>query len=799
MRAVSSPPAEKLAAESLNLLEFDKVIKYLAGRTQTTYGRAAAAGLVPMQDRGLIVTALAEAEEAVRILGETGPLPVGQGEDLLPQLEGLRIEGRRLEPEFLLEVLQAIEAARSCRKLLLGKEDIPLLQELGRKLTPLPDLAGDIRRSIGPRGEVLDTASAQLGDLRRQVQVERGRIKRQLSGLLEDERFQGVFQEQLITDRNGRYVLPVRADHSGRIKGFVHDVSASGQTLYLEPATVLDNNNRVQMLQRDILREEDRILARLTEDVRSARKALADNQMILTRLDLRQATARLTRDLDGIIPELTEKPMLALSAARHPLLVLAAVDSRGDASEVVPVDIRLTEGQESLIVSGPNTGGKTVTLKTAGLLVLMARTGLPLPCAPASQLFPFSSVLANIGDAQSLEQSLSTFSGHLVRLRSILEQANDATLVLLDELGTGTDPSEGAALALAVLDFLRQAGARTIATTHLHVVKGYAHLADAVENVAVEFDADTLMPTYRLHYGIPGASHAFTIARRLGLPETVLSRAEDYLGGDEREGLMVVERLQSLRAALEGELDAAGTLRREAEQEKDLRQKLHRDLQERQKDILDETRQKGNRILSEAEEQLRELFREARRIEAKPREQARITRTVRELRQKLPVPESELPGVVPVSVSRGEILYVPSLGIDAEVVQGDASRVELVAGGGKKLRQPLASLRQYRPRKFAIKQKNVPRIRDRVDRKAFQPRLMLVGKRVDEAINLLDRFLDEALLHGQSSLEIVHGAGQGILRRAVREALVGRKYVTSAHAADLAQGGDNVTIVELQR
>ncbi len=797
--SVRSPSlAESLTAESLTLLEFDKVIRFLAGRTQTACGRKAAAGLVPMLERERIVNALAEAQEVLRILDEEGPLPVGQGEDLQPCLEGLRIEGRRLDAESLLEVLLAIEAAQSCRKRLLDKQSAPLLQELAYGLTPLPDLAGDIRRSIGRRGEILDSASFQLGDLRRQLQVERGRIKRQLSALLEAEKYQGVFQEQLITDRNGRYVLPVRADHSGRIRGFVHDVSASGQTLYLEPAAVLDGNNRLQMLQRDILHEEDRILARLSDGVRSARQLLLDNQTGLTRLDLRQAVARLTRDLDGMIPELSEEPMLALAAARHPLLVLAALGKGDSAAKVVPVDIRLSAAQQALIISGPNTGGKTVTLKTAGLLVLMARAGLPLPCAPASRLYPFTSVLANIGDEQSLEQSLSTFSGHLVRLRNILDHADAATLVLLDELGTGTDPGEGAALALAVLDHLRQAGARTIATTHLHVVKGYAHLEATVENVAVEFNAETLMPTYRLHYGIPGASHAFTIARRLGLPEAVLARAEEYLGGDEREGLMVVERLQSLRAALEGELDTAGALRRAAEQEKALHQKLHRDLQQRQKDILDETRQKGTRILADAEAQLRALFRQARSTAAQPREQARITRAVRTLRQELPVARPDLPGEVPASAAPGEVLYVPSLGIDAEVVEVEAGRVELVAGGGKKLRQPLASLRQYQPRRFAEKSQALPRIRDQVERRAFQPRLLLVGKRADEATQLLESFLDEAILHGQTSLEIVHGSGQGILRRAVREALAGRKYVASMHAADVAQGGENVTIVELR-
>jgi len=796
MNGPASTWSASLANESLRLLEFDKVVNALAGRTQTAYGGEAARRLTPLQSRHEIETALAEAGEALQLLAENGPLPVGNGEDLTPALESLRVEGRRLEPETLFEVLRAIESAHACRQRLLDRGEAPLLRDMGRELTPLSDLAADIRRSIGVRGEILDSASFPLEDLRRQLQATRNRIKRQLAGLLEDDRLQGVFQEQLITDRNGRYVLPVRADHSGRIKGFVQDVSASGQTLYLEPAAALEGNNQVQKLLRDIQHEEDRVLARLTAGVRAARQALAGNQTILTRLDLRQATARLTRDLDGCIPELAREPMLALAAARHPLLVLAArQDDRQN--PVVPVDIRLARERETLIVSGPNTGGKTVMLKTAGLLVLMARAGLPLPCAPASQVYPFPEVLANIGDDQSLEQSLSTFSGHLVRLRGILARAGRGTLVLLDELGTGTDPSEGAALALAILDYLRQAGARTIATTHLHAVKGYAHLEDAVDNVAVEFDEETLTPTYRLHYGIPGASHAFTIARRLGLPESLLQRAGEYLGGDERESLMVVERLQSLRASLQEELDAADALRREAEQEKELRQQLHRELQDRQQAILTETRQKGQRILTDAEEKLRELFRQARGATGQPKEQARLTRAVREIKGELPETTVEPPGEPPTTAEPGELLFVPSLGIDAEVVRAEDGRAELAAGG-KTLRQPLKALRQYRPRRFAEKAKAAPRIRDRVERKGFQPRLLLVGKRVDEALHLLDQFLDEALLHERADLEIVHGAGQGVLRRAVREALAERRDVVRLHAAAADQGGDNVTIVELR-
>jgi len=784
-----------LPEESLNLLEFFKLTAQLAGRTQTAYGHAAALALRPLSGRAEMTTALAEAGEMLRLHATRGLLAVGHGRDLSACLDGLRIAGTRLEPETLREVQAAIEAAGACRRLLGDAETCPLLQALGAGLTPLPELAAQIRRSIGPRDEILDTASFALGDLRQQLQHERGRIKRQLEKLLGDEALLGVFQEQLITDRNGRYVLPVRTDHSGRLRGFVHDVSASGQTLFIEPAAVLDGNNRLQTLQREIRTEEERILLQLTAAVREVRRPLADNQALLARLDLRQAVARLTRELDASIPELTDEPQLELLAARHPLLVLArAADGAG---AVTPVDLRLAADQQALIISGPNTGGKSVALKTIGLLVLMARAGLPIPAVAGSRLFPFAQVLVDIGDEQSLELSLSTFSGHLLRMREIVAGADARSLVLLDELGTGTDPSEGAALALALLDELRRRGARMVATTHLHVIKGYAHLEEGVGNAAVEFDIDTLQPTYRLHYGIPGASHAFTIARRLGLPGELLDRAEEYLGVGEREGLAVVERLQALRSALEEELHAAGSMRQEAAKELDQRRRLRRELEERQSAILAETRQQGSRLLAEAEARIRELFRQAGQGERQPREQARITGAVRALREELPQVAAELPGVAAETVEVGELLHVVALGVDAQVVAVEGASVRLDAGG-KQLRQPLAALRQYQPRRFANRQAPPPRIRDRVTRSEFRPRLVLVGKRADEAQGLLERFLDDAQLHAQRQLEVVHGSGQGILRRLVRELLAGRPEVVAFHAADLAAGGDNVTVVELR-
>ena len=708
----------------------------------------------------------------------------------------MQTEGLRLEAEVLRDVLLALEAATVCRQKLLNCDVCPTLQVFARQLTSVPELAAEIRRSIGSRAEILDSASFELADLRDSLKAERNRVKRQLERLLQDEKLQGVFQEALITDRNGRYVVPVRADHSGRLKGFVHDVSASGHTLYVEPAASLESNNRVQTLVHKIEREEERILANLTAGVREVRQPLAHNQAVLARLDLRQAIARLTDDLNGIVPELAMEPSLALRDARHPLLVAAERD-KAEAPSVVPVDLRLPQECHTLIISGPNTGGKTVALKTAGLLVLMVRAGLPIPCAPGSRLFPFAPVMADIGDEQSIEQSLSTFSGHLLRLRNILERADHETLVLMDELGTGTDPGEGSALALAAVDSLRDVGARILATTHLHVIKGYAQLESRVENAAVEFDTESLQPTYRLHYGIPGASHAFTIARRLGLPEKVLAAAENYLGQGEREGVAIIERLQILQANLDGELRAAQGLRSSAEIDT---RRIHDErlaLETQRKVVLDQARQQGVQVLADAEKKLQSLFSQIPEGSVQSKDRATLTSAVRGLHETLPAPLPQGPELIPEEVAVREKLYVPALGVEAEVTRVDGDRIELLAGG-KKLRQPRSALRQFQPRRYASHQKAAPRIRDRVERNAFLPRLLLVGKRVEDAQGLLSRFLDDALLHGELSLEVVHGAGQGILRKAVREFLAERREVASFQAAGAEQGGDNITLVELR-
>ncbi len=766
--------------------------------TATGPGRELAVGLEPLESAEVVAAALAEVTEMVSLLADRGNPSVGGLRDLRPALRQLHAAGTWLRPETLLEVLSSVEAARECRGYFLGRESAPRLAAEAVTLVDLKELRRALKEAVGPRGEILDSASFRLGDLRREILQLRGRIKRSLEQLLNSDRLAGVFQDRIITERGGRYVVPVRADHRGQLKGFIHDESSSGQTLFLEPVTVLEWNNELQTLLREEKREEERVLLRLSDQVRQVVAELASNQAILARFDFLAAAARFSRLCEGAAPRLSAKPLLELKQARHPLLLFGA-DGTLRPKGAVPVDLVLGEGADTLVISGPNTGGKTVALKTLGLLMLMVRSGLHIPCHPDSRVGLFARVFADIGDEQSIEASLSTFSGHLTRIGRILEQADERSLVLLDEVGTGTDPAEGGALAMAILDRLRQSGARTVVTTHLNLVKGYAQLQDGVENAAVEFDSRTLAPSYRLHYGIPGASNAFTIARLLGFPEPVLERAGHYLGSDEREGLELLEKLNELRKELEQDRAEAALLKRRASQDRERRKQLLKELDEQKRGILDKASRRGEQLVREAEGRLKGLLREARELSGDARQQARLSGNLQEVRQQVVKsrPEPDRRGRVPTEVAPGEILRVTALGTEGEVVKVLSGAAELSVHG-KKLRLPLSSLEQFSPPRFAAKGKGGGKIHGRIERQGFEPKLMLIGKRAEEALLLLDRFLDDALLHQQRQLEVVHGAGEGILRRAVRDFLAGHREVSAFHAADLAHGGDNVTIVELK-
>ncbi|TYO98509.1 DNA mismatch repair protein MutS2 [Geothermobacter ehrlichii] len=780
-----------LTEQALRLLEFERIRQLLQARTRTEPGRILAGQLAPLGDRRQALQALAEVGEARRLLAEAGEAPLAGVADLRPLLARVQAEDAWLEAEALLRVAEAVAAAGECRSWF-RQETAPGLAAHAAALEPLRGLLGALRESIGSRGEVLDSASFELAEIRGRIRELRDVIRQRLERMLHDEQLAPAFQEKLITLRGERYVLPVRADRRGLVRGFVHDESGSGQTLYVEPAAILEANNELVHLLRAEQREVLRILRRLSSAVRRATTELQRNQELLALLDLRLAAGRLSSDMDGCAPRFSEQPEIALKQARHPLLLFDAA-GKPASGRAVAVDLELDARTRVLVISGPNTGGKTVALKSFGLLQLMLAAGLHIPCHPDSRTWLFGRVLADIGDEQSIAEGLSTFSAHLLRLRQILEQAGEDVLVLLDEIGTGTDPAEGSALAMALLDHLRRQEARVVATTHLHLVKAFAQLEPDMSNAAVAFDPADFRPTYRLNYGIPGASGALSIAAGLGFPPAVLERARGYLEPGEQAGKELLEELNRQLQTARAKAAEAEELLRRARQERDKRTRLLHQLEQQRQELLDRARREAKKLVRQAERRLQEIVDAAEGGLSTPQRAERAAQ-IRQLEEALQ------PAAAP---SRRKRLHRPRVGDrvrhrlfgqEGEVLRVDGDEIDLLVGG-KRLRCRLADLE---PATAGRPPKERVRVQSRVTADRLPERLVLVGQRVDDALPKVEKFLDEALLQGCRQVEIVHGSGEGILRRAVRDLLAGHRAVTAFHAADVSRGGDNVTVVELE-
>ncbi len=780
---------------ALERLEYPRLKQLLAGQTQSEPGHLLTRQLQPLTDEQQVLNALAEVDEAVQLLIDGQAPPLGGCWDLLQILESAQAEGSLIAADGLLKLAQSLQVFAECQRWFRSLPQLPRLFGLAEQLQSLPELQRRLRDSLGPRGELLDSASFELGDLRYQIRQARSRIKQQLEQLLTGEQYFSCFQERLVTMRNGRYVVPLKADCRGQLKGFVQDESASGQTLYLEPAPVLEGNNRLQQLLREEQREERRILLQLAALVRRDTTAIRTNQQLLARIDLRLAAARLSRSYQGCRPELVAEAVIELRQARHPLLM--EQDGRLKPQRAVGIDLLLPQNCQALVISGPNTGGKSVALKTLGLLLLMVRSGLHIPCHPDSRLHLFEQLFVDIGDEQSIAESLSTFSGHLVRIRDILAQADAETLVLLDEAGTGTDPAEGAALAQAVLDQLAASGAKTALTTHLGQLKIYAHSQPGVENAAVEFDPQTLAPRYRLRYGIPGASSAMATAKRLGLPEAVLTRAEAYLGQGEQDSTALLTRLNNQQQQLEAELAEARKARLEAERAQALRREQLLQLKGKKREILAGATKQAEGLIGATEKHLQQL-RKRQTAAASPQQSVADRELLASARQELKPfqPKPRRQAVVPAELKVGELVRISALGTEAQVEKIAGDKIELLVAG-KRMRQPLRALEQYQPRRFAGGRPSAGLITRKVAEQLVGSQLKLVGQRVDEALPQLERFIDDALLHNLRQVEIIHGAGEGILRRVVREFLASQAGVSAFYAAPIEQGGENITIAEL--
>ena len=765
------------------ILEFPQIRERLAGHTAFAPSRRLAEALTPSSDAVVVGRTLDETDEARDLVSRRPDVGVGGARDIGPLVLRAR-RGGRLASTELLEILDTLVAAGRLTDALSG-ERRPLLHELGRQIKPLPVLRNRLEQSVDPAGELLDSASPALGALRRATRVAYERLRARLETLVHQSDISAALQEPLVTLRNGRYVVPVRSDARGRVKGIVHDQSGSGQTLFIEPLVVVELGNAWREAQLKAQAEEERILDELSALVGSQADSLDETLGAMATFDFWVARARLSAEVDGFRAETSPKDELELLSARHPAL----------SGRVVPIDIRLGIEFRALVITGPNTGGKTVALRTLGLLALMHQSGLHVPAAPGSRLPIFEDVFADIGDEQSIAQSLSTFSGHMRSIVRIVQHAGPRCLVLLDELGAGTDPTEGSALAQALIDHFIAAGSLVAATTHYAELKAYAHNTAAAENASVEFDIETLSPTYRLQTGLPGTSQAFAIAERLGLPVRLVNEARSRLGRAEAEFERTLASIkaaqqttaEALASAAEAE-ERARVARREAEEER-------RSARREREGAAANARAEAQRALADVQAEIaaaRDLLARATLTEHRLDESASLfEERVRTLGNGDVAEAPVEPEAPPITVGATVRSRDGWQGVVAEV---DATNsIGTLVAGAMRIKVPLDELEVVAGARTELPGETIRPQPHRV----IPTSLDLRGARVEEAVETLDGYLDEASVAGAPRVTVIHGHGSGALRDALRAQLRSHPLVKSWRPGERGEGGDGATIVEL--
>jgi DNA mismatch repair protein MutS2 len=789
---------------ALRVLEFDKVLVRLARLTSFSAGHELALSLRPSSNYETVLDRQHHLLEAIRLREFRAPLNLTSAVDVRPSLEKAALGGS-LDPQELLAVATTQKVAQQVKGAL-GRVSSTLqrLGALGRRITDRPEVVNEIGRAIDLRGEVLDSASPALAIVRRDIKIAHDRLHSRLQDFLASSSGRLAAQESIVTLRDGRYVVPIKADFRGEVRGIVHDVSSSGATVFIEPLAVVELANTWRELQIEEQREVERILRRLSAIVGDAAGPVAENVVALAELDLLMAAARLGEELSAgrsVLPDVEAEgeperwlirppAALDLREARHPLL-----------SNPVPISLAIGENDHVLLITGPNTGGKTVALKTVGLLALMAQAGLPVAAEPGSRLPVFEDVLADIGDEQSIEQSLSTFSGHLRNVINLLERVGPASLVLLDELAAGTDPAEGAALARALLQHLMDRGALTVATTHHGELKLFAHTEPGVQNAAVEFDPVTLAPTYKITIGVPGRSNALAIAARLGLPEAILRAAQESISPDEQAIDSLLSELREEREAAIAERRAQEQARRRADEARVRVEQRLATLDEEQARRLDEAA-----LTLEAEvESAREALARAQRLAARQpaMQSVELTEareaitgaadTARRIRRRsrrrrgatTPRVEQITPGVE---------VWVQGIPVPAEALGVPDRRGELdVSFGGLRARVGVGQIVRVERRPVVIPPRPVLPPPPAYAAEEIEVR----GQTLDEALPKVEKFIDDGFRAGVPRLRVIHGKGTGKMRLAVRELLGKHPLVKGFDFAAPAEGGEGVTVVEM--
>lgn len=786
-------------AKVLRVLEYDKVIRMLEAKATSDPGRELCRSLEPMTDLSQIEKAQTETADALTRIFQKGSLNFGSNKPLGICLRSLEI-GSTLSMEELLRIAGLLEnTARVKHYGRSEKEDdqTDSLSEYFDCLEPLTPLSAEIRRCILSEDEMADDASPALKKIRRSMTLTGEKIHNQLTGMVNGSA-RSYLQDAVITSRDGRYCIPVKAEYKSQVPGMVHDQSSTGSTFFIEPAAVVSLNNQLRELEIEEQKEIAVILAELSARASEHCVEIAENQKLMTLLDFIFAKAAMAMDLNATRPLFNEDHYIRIRQGRHPLL---------DRKKVVPIDVELGEKFDLLIITGPNTGGKTVSLKTVGLFTLMGQAGLHIPALDRSQLSVFTEVFADIGDEQSIEQSLSTFSSHMTSIVSILKHADADSLCLFDELGAGTDPTEGAALAIAILNFLHDRGIRTMATTHYSELKIYALSTNFVENACCEFDVETLRPTYRLLIGIPGKSNAFAISKKLGLSDEIIAAAKEQIDEQDVSFEDVISNLEASRITIEKE-------QREIEAYKKEVESLKKKLQEKN-DRIDQAR---DRILREANEKARDILQDAKNVadetirvfqKAGPGASMKdLEKTRQKLRGNIDDKNSRLsvsakkepkaPSLKPEQLKKGDAVRVVSMGLKGTVSSLPDAKGNLFVQCGI-LRTSTNIKDLVRIEEATITAPNLQKTGSGKIQmsKSFSisPEINLLGKTVDEALAALDKYLDDAYLAHLESVRVVHGKGTGALRNAVQQHLRRVKYVKSFRQGEYGEGDAGVTIV----
>jgi len=678
-------------------------------------------------------------------------------------------------------------------------EHIYIIFDMTENLERQKGLMDEIFRCIESEDRISDYASSKLASIRRRKQRANERIKDRLNSLIHSPQYQKFLQEPIVTIRNQRYVVPVKQEHRSSVPGMIHDQSSSGATFFIEPMPVVEANNELRQLTLEEEKEIERILLELTSKVQSCHEGILNNLNILASLDMIFAKASFSRSYNGICPIVVAEPYINIVNGRHPLI---------DKDEVVPITIRLGDESKSLVITGPNTGGKTVTLKTAGLFVLMNQSGLHIPADYGSEMGIFEGVFADIGDEQSIEQSLSTFSSHMVHIAKIVEVANDKSLVLFDELGAGTDPTEGAALAMAILDFFRKKGTCTMATTHYSELKVFALTQEGMENASMEFDVETLRPTYRLLMGIPGKSNAFEISRRLGLKEELIGRAKEFLSQEDIHFEDVLSDMEINKIKAEEERQEARRQLKDVQRLKAQLEEKERHIKEDQEKILTRAQRQARNILRQAKEEADLIIGEMRELarQSQEKEQRRAMEEAREeLKRSLNKVEETIGDTLkpskgllkpPKNLKPGESVYIANLDQTGQVlnVSQDGEEVQ-VQVGIMKINVHISNLRRV----DADLTPKGSRSRSRTIRnKRLSMELDLRGQNLEEALINVDKYLDDVFLGGIKEVVLIHGKGTGILRKGIHQHLRHHPHVDSFRLGKFGEGESGVTIVGLK-